>query len=304
MEKIIVTAANGFMGSHLIEFFKHRFEVVALVRKPQEPRDGVKWMIWDGKTLGKWQQEFEGAKCIINLAGKSVDCRYNEKNKKEIYASRLESTQVIGEAIDLCERRPEVWINAASATIYRHEEDNANTERDGIIGEGFSVDVCQQWERTFFEFTYPNLRQVAIRTAIVLGNDGGAFVPLKRLAMIGMGGKQGNGRQMFSWIHIHDFCRAIEWIINNETLEGPVNLAAPNPVQNNEVMRTIRKVFGVPFGLPLPAALLNIGARFINTETELVLKSRFVIPEKLDESQFKFQYETIDQAINHLKQSK
>lgn len=304
MEKIIVTAANGFMGSHLIEFFKHRFEVVGLVRKPQEPIDGIKWMIWDGKTLGKWQQELEGAKCVINLAGKSVDCRYNEKNKKAIYASRLESTQVIGEAIDLCERPPEVWINAASATIYRHEEDNANTERDGIIGEGFSVDVCQQWERTFFEFTYPNLRQVAIRTAIVLGNGGGAFVPLKRLAMMGMGGKQGNGRQMFSWIHIHDFCRAIEWIINNKTLKGPVNLAAPNPVQNNEVMRTIRKVLGIPLGLPLPAALLNIGARFINTETELVLKSRFVIPEKLQESQFKFQYETIDQAINHLKQSK
>lgn len=301
-ERIVITAANGFMGRYLASFLKEKYEVVGLVRSENnQPAEGVEYQLWDGKNLGTWQGTLEGAKCVINLAGKSVDCRYTEENKAAIYASRLESTSAIGQAIDLCDNPPELWINAASATIYRHSEEDAMTEEQGELGTGFSVDVCQRWERSFFDFTYTNVRQIAIRTAIVLGDDGGALPPLLNLVRAGLGGAQGKGNQMFSWISIHDFCRSIAFMLDEKQLSGPVNVSAPNPVRNTQLMAILRRHLGRTIGLPTPTWLLKLGARMIKTETELILKSRFVIPEKLILNGFKFDYPHLEQALISLK---
>ncbi|MFT5859456.1 MAG: hypothetical protein ACI865_001557 [Flavobacteriaceae bacterium] len=298
--RIIITAANGFIGEALVQYFKEEYEVVALVRRPQKGIDGVKYVLWDGKTLGDWQQELEGAHCVINLAGRSVDCRYNEKNKKDIYDSRTESTTVIGQAIDLCKSRPVVWMNASSATLYRHSEDLPMTESNHELGTGFSVDVCKVWEKSFYDFTYSDVRQVALRTTIVLGKDGGALHPLKQLAKFGMGGKQGPGTQMFSWIHLEDFCAAVKFILLNDSLVAAVNMAAPIPLTNKKVMKSFRTAVGRSFGLPIPKFLLEFGARLIKTETELILKSRYVLPENLLEAGFEFKFPTMEEALKDL----
>lgn len=299
MKKVIVAAANGFLGRNLVEYLKGRYEVVALVRK-EYSFEGVKSVVWDGETLGEWVNELEGAFAVVNLAGRSVDCRYNDKNKAEIYRSRLNSTAVLGQAIDLCDQKPKVWLNAASATIYRHSLDTPMTEEQGEYGTGFSVDVCQKWEETFFEYTYKHVRQVALRTAIVIGKNGGSLAPMKRLAQVGLGGKQGRGDQMFSWLHIEDFCAAVEHIMENEELKGPVNMSAPNPVQNHQFMRSIRNFLNQKMGIPLNKTLLELGARIIKTETELILKSRYVIPRKLLNNGYSFRYPTVEEALNDL----
>lgn len=297
MKKIVLTAANGFLGQHLLDHLSEKYEVLALVRKPKAAKGNVRYAVWDGETAGDWQLELEGAYAVINLAGRSVDCRYNEKNKRDIYASRLNTTRLIGEAIESCVAPPRIWLNAASATIYRHSLDLPMMEATGEYGTGFSVDVCQQWEKTFFEFAHPELRQVALRTTIVLGADGGAFVPLLRLVKVGLGGTQGRGDQMFSWIHVDDFCRAIEFVLDNETLSGPVNVGAPFPEHNRTMMRLLRKAYGRSFGLNLGPRLLEFGARLIKTETELIVKSRYVVPEKLLQAGFEFQYPRLEIAF-------
>jgi NAD dependent epimerase/dehydratase family enzyme len=169
MKRIVITAANGFLGDHLANYFSDRYEVIALVRKALPNKENIQYVLWDGKTLGDWKEYLEGAEALINLAGKSVDCRYHEENKRLILQSRLESTRVLGEAIEACNVKPKAWINSASATIYAHSLEKANSESEHVIGSGFSVDVCQQWEHAFFDFTFKNVRQIALRTTIVLG---------------------------------------------------------------------------------------------------------------------------------------
>ena len=300
-KKIIITAANGFLGKELGLFLREKYEVIGLVRSSHtELVDGLRYVQWDGKSLGDWQQEFEGAFAVINMAGRSVDCRYNEKNKNDIIESRRESTMVVGQAIDLCENKPKIWMNAASATIYRHSEDKAMGEESIEFGSGFSVDVCKMWEKTFFDFTYKNVRQLALRTTIVLGKNGGALHPMRQLAKFGLGGKQGKGTQMFSWIHIQDFCEAVQFMLDDVNMSGLVNMAAPEPVTNAVFMKMMRNAVGRYFGLPTPKFLLELGARIIKTETELILKSRFVIPEKLQSHGFEFEFSSADKALKDL----
>lgn len=299
-QKIIITAANGFLGNALVQYFKEEYEIIALVRKLIPNENNVQYYIWDGKTLGKWQNQFENAIAVINLAGRSVDCRYNSKNKRVIYSSRLDSTQVIADAIQACQQKPQVWLNSASATIYQHSLDKPMTESNGEYGTGFSVDVCQQWERKFFENKIEGVRQVALRTAIVLGKNGGVMKPFLNLAKFGVGGKMGKGNQQFSWIHINDFCRAVEFLILNDSCENQFNLSSPFPILNSEFMKNLRQVVNMPFGMPLPKCLLELGARIINTETELILKSRFVIPEKLLNAGFKFKFPKIEEALSDI----
>ena len=294
--KIIITAANGFMGEALVQYFSKAHEVVAIVRKSMH-FENAKTCIWDGKNLGDWSTELNGADVLINLAGKSVNCRYNDANKAAIYASRLESTTVLGKAIEACVHPPKLWVNAASATIYRHSLNDPMTEYNGEIGTGFSVDVCQNWEKSFFDFQLKNTRQVALRTAIVLGKKGGVMIPFKRLTQLGFGGKMGDGQQQFSWIHIEDVCRSIEFIIQNESLNGAINVSSPNPVRNMIFMDALRKRYNRFALIPSPIWLLELGAKLIKTETELILKSRFVIPEKLEQAGFKWRYPIIDQAL-------
>jgi uncharacterized protein len=297
---IIITAANGFIGQSLVQHLQDNFRIVALVRTSLPSTPHVTYYVWDGRTAGDWAHELEGALAVINLAGKSVNCRYNDANKAVIYSSRLESTHIIGKVIEACTVKPKVWLNAASATIYAHSLDRPNTEKDGIIGTGFSVDVCQQWEAAFNAYNDLGVRQIALRTAIVLGEEGGVMTPFKRLAYVGMGGKMGPGNQQFSWIHELDVCRAVEHLILNEQSSGVYNIASPNPVRNSVFAAVLRKKLHVPFGIPHPKWLLEFGARLIKTETELILKSRYVIPERLLQEGFVFQFPEIEGCLEDI----
>ena len=241
----------------------------------------------------------ENATVLINLAGKSVDCRYTDANKKEILASRVDSTAILNIAVLSCANAPKHWLNSSTATIYRHSEDKQMTEENGEIGEDFSMNVAKTWEQTFFEVPTKNTLKTALRTSIVLGKKGGAFIPLKRLAQFGLGGKQGKGNQFVSWIHELDMARAIEFILQ-EKMTGVINVVSPKPVKNQQFMKQLRKAIGMPIGLPTPLFLLKLGAKMIGTEPELVLKSRNVIPERLLQKGFQFQYDTIEKTFNDL----
>lgn len=295
--KIIIAAGTGFLGKNLEKYFIEKGDqVYILTRNPKRENE----IFWSAKTSGGWKNLLENSDVLINLTGKSVDCRYTEKNKKEIYDSRIESTKVLQQAIDQCINKPKVWLNASSATIYIHSETHLNTEENGIIGDDFSMNICKSWEKEFFKVKTGNVRKVALRTSIVLGNNGGAFPKLKTITKLGLGGKQGRGNQNVSWIHIDDFCRAIEYIINNENIVGEINITAPNPLSNKEFMRKLRKEIKIPFGLNAPVWQLEIASIFLKTETELILKSRNVYPEKLIQNDFQFQFSTIEKAFRSL----
>lgn len=298
--KIIIAGGSGFIGQELANYFKNNFEIVILSRSYIENKNGIRFVKWDAKNFGNWTNELENALAVINLTGRSVNCRYNEINKNEIYESRLASTNIIGKAIINCVNKPKIWINAASATIYRNEYEKPNTEEKGIIGEGFSVDVCKKWEQMFYSFKIDNVRQINLRIAIVLQKDKSVMAPFKNLAKLGLGGKAASGKQLFSWIHIMDFCRAIDFLIHKKNAVGTYNLASPNAITNSYFMKTIRTKMGIPFGIPQPKWLLEIGAWLIKTETELIVKSRWVYPERLLNEGFKFNYETIENSINDL----
>ena len=293
MSKIIVIAGGtGFVGKYLTKQFGNLgYQVIIISRQ----KENIQWHDTTGII-----NALENSEMLINLAGKSVDCRYNEKNKTEILKSRTETTKTLGEAILNCNKPPELWINSSTATIYRHAEDKPMTESAGEIGKGFSVAVATNWEKSFFSFHPPNTRQVALRMAIVLGKDGGVMKPFINLVRFGLGGIQGSGKQMFSWIHIEDLFNIILFFQSHKELKGVFNCSAPNPIDNKTLMKTFRKVMKVKIGLPSPAWLLEIGAVIIKTETELILKSRWVVPEKLLESGYAFKYPTLEMAISNI----
>jgi uncharacterized protein (TIGR01777 family) len=295
--KIIIAAGTGFLGKNLEKHFTEKGnQVYILTRNPKRKNE----IGWDAKTLGEWKNLLEASDVLINLAGKSVDCRYTDINKREIYDSRINSTKVLQQAVDNCINKPKIWLNASSATIYVHSEKHLNTEGNGIIGDDFSMNICKSWEKEFFKTENPDTRKVALRTSIVLGNNGGAFTKLKMITKLGLGGKQGRGNQNVSWIHIDDFCRAVEWVIENEDISGKINVTAPNPLNNKEFMRKLRKEMKIPFGLNAAAWQLEIVSVFLKTETELLLKSRNVYPEKLIINGFKFSYPDIETAFKNL----
>ncbi|MBP1168097.1 uncharacterized protein (TIGR01777 family) [Chryseobacterium sp. PvR013] len=298
--KIIIAGGTGFLGENLEKYFTEKGnQVYILTRNPQRKNE----IYWDAQTIGEWKNSLEKADILINLTGKSVDCRYHEKNKQEIYSSRIDSTRILQKAVDQCSDQPKIWLNASSATIYVHSEMHFNTEENGIIGDDFSMNICKSWEKEFFTVKNEGIRKVALRTSIVLGNDGGAFPKLKMITMMGLGGKQGRGHQMVSWIHIEDFCKAVDWIIQHENISGTVNITAPAPVSNENMMRKLRKKMNVPFGLNAPVWQLEIASVFLNTETELLLKSRNVYPERLQKSGFQFLYPEFDDALLNLLES-
>jgi hypothetical protein len=265
----------------------------------------VKEISWDAKSLGDWAKWLEGAEVVINLTGKSVDCRYNESNRKAIIASRVDSTHVLGEAIDLCRQPPRVWLNCSSATIYKHTfgapmDESGETGATTEAKDEFSIEVIRQWERALDEARTPATRKIAMRITMVFGQDGGVFPVLRRLARFGLGGRMGSGKQYVSWIHVDDFCRAVAWLIRQEELSGAVNIAAPHPLPNGEMMRLVRRYCGMRLGLPATAWMLEIGAFFLRTETELIIKSRRVIPGRLMKSGFSFEFPTLEKALGNL----
>ena len=300
MKKIVIAAGTGFLGNVLIRYFKHKCdEIIVLTRGKSEIKNSIKYIHWDAKTLTGWETELENADVLINLVGKSVDCRYTEVNKKEILDSRIDSTAILNIAVLSCKNPPKHWLNSSTATIYRHSEDKQMTETNGEIGSDFSMDVAKTWEQTFFEVPTKNTLKTALRTSIVLGKKGGAFLPLKRLVQLGLGGKQASGKQFISWIHEYDFARAIEFIIN-EKMIGVINVVSPKPIQNKIFMKQLRKSVGIPIGLPTSLPLLKIGAKIMGTEPELVVKSRNVIPERLLHEGFEFQFDTLEKTFQDL----
>jgi uncharacterized protein (TIGR01777 family) len=241
----------------------------------------------------------DGANVVVNLAGRSVNCRYNAENRRLIKESRVDSTRVVGQAIAQARQPPPVWLQMSTATIYAHRFDAANDEASGIMGGlepdtpdtwRFSIEVATAWEQALDGAVTPHTRKVKLRSAMVMSPDrGGVFDVLLGLVRRGLGGTAGNGRQYVSWIHGQDFVRAIDWLIEHD-LEGPVNLAAPNPVPNAEFMRALRQAWGSRFGLPAARWMLEVGAVFMRTETELVLKSRRVVPGRLLQAGFTFDF--------------
>lgn len=290
--RIILAGGAGFLGRILARYFAAReWEVVVITRKARAAEAGVRFVEWDGERIDSWAGELEGADALVNLAGRSVNCRYNARNRQEICESRLKSTAVLGAAIAKCDRPPRVWVNSSSATIYRHASDRPMDEATGEIGSGFSVDVCQRWEGTFFDAPVSATRRVAVRSAMVFGpGEGGVFEAFHRIVRLGLGGTLGSGEQFVSWIHEGDFARAVEWLIAHGELDGTVNLASPNPLPNRDFMRAFREVCGMRIGLPASGWMLEIGAIFLRTEAELLLKSRRVVPGRLRDSGFVFEF--------------
>ncbi|MFN8358000.1 MAG: TIGR01777 family oxidoreductase [Spirosomataceae bacterium] len=300
MKKLIIAGGSGYLGSVLADYFSTKAEVIILSRRSMASFDSTRiarFVHWDGQNLGSWVQELEGADALINLAGRSVNCRYNASNRKAIIDSRVKATQVLGQALLQLKQPPNVWLNASTATIYRHAEDRSQDEYTGEYHDDFSVQVAKQWEQAFYEASVPaSVRKVALRTAIVLGKTEGVFWRLRNLVRVGLGGKQGAGSQFVSWVHELDFARAVEFLLKRPDLEGTFNIAAPSPITNTHLMRSLRETMHMPIGLPTPTWLLRLGAWLIGTETELILKSRRVVPTRLLESGFRFQFPTIQTA--------
>lgn len=306
-QRIILAGGSGFLGGVLAGYFAARgWEVVVLTRSPRVRNDAIRQVAWDGESLGEWTRALDGARALVNLAGVSVNCRYHARNRQLILDSRINSTRVLGDAVARSPNPPEVWLNSSTATIYKHTFGPAWDETGEIGGtleakDEFSVEVAVAWERTFNAAQTPQTRKVNLRSAMVLGAGRNSVFPvLRRLTRLGLGGRLAGGRQFVSWIHERDFCRAAEWLIERRDLSGTFNLAAPNPVTNIELMQTLRQLCRMPFGLPASLWMAEFGAFFLRTETELVIKSRRVVPGRLLKAGFAFEHPLLRPAIEDL----
>lgn len=298
-KKIVIAGGTGQVGTLLARALQaHGHEIVVLSREIHVRP----WKVieWDAATLGPWVDEIDGCDVVINMAGRNVNCRYSASNRRDIMESRVRSTRVVGAAISNARRPPQVWLQASTATIYAHRFDAPNDEATGIIGGSeanvpstwrFSIDVARAWEQALFESPTPATRKVALRTAMTMSPDaGGVFDTLLGLVRYGLGGTAGDGRQFVSWIHEADFLRAIDWLIARDDIDGAVNIAAPGPLPNAEFMRVLRRAWGTRVGLPASRWMLEAGALVMRTETELILKSRRVVPTRLLDHGFTFAF--------------
>lgn len=299
MKKIVVAGANGFIGGHLVTALSEKYEVISLTRRP-ENIPGSRNVIWDGKNLGDWVNELDGAFAVINLSGKSVNCRHNEKNKKAILNSRLFTTEAVGKAIEKCSNPPEVWLNSSGVSIYKESFDEAQDETATEFDNDFLAEVTKQWEEMCLKYA-PNTRKVQMRTSVILGLEDGSYPLIAKLTKLYAGGKQGSGKQYFPWMHVKDFCAiARDTLLENDAISGPVNMCAPDLITNAEFMAAMRKAHHRSFGLPAPAFLLKIGSFIIGTEASLVLKSSYVDPKVLKEHHAVFQFPNIEVALEDL----
>ena len=303
--KVVIAGGRGHLGQLLAAAFENAGWNVVILSRKADPAATPRMVHWDGVNQGPWTRELDGADVVINLAGRSVDCRYTEENRREILESRVASANAIGTAIKNVIVAPLVWIQMSTATIYRHRFDAANDERTGQIGDegawSFSTKVAKAWEAATDAFAVPRTRVVKLRTAMVMSPyHGSAFRSLLALTRTGLGGRAGDGLQFVSWIHHRDFVRAVMWIVEHPQLHGVVNVAAPNPIPNATFMETLRRAWGTAIGLPLHRWFVEAGALLLETESELVLKSRRVTPRRLNESGFPFAFPHWEQAARDL----
>jgi uncharacterized protein len=295
--KIVIPGGSGQVGHILARYFHARGHAVTVLSRSPRP---APWRVvsWDGLTPGEWISDLERSDVCINMAGRSVNCRYTAANRLSIHESRIRSTRLLNEVISSLSHAPRLWVNASTATIYRHSLDRAMNEADGELGGNepgapdtwnFSIGVAKGWEEEFFSTSTPLTRKVAIRSAMTFSPDrGGVFDVFSNLVRRGLGGRQGTGTQFVSWIHEADFVRAVELLIAREDFSGVINLASPNPLPNSDFMQALRDAWGMRIGLPTPGWILEIGTFLMRTESELVLKSRRVVPGRLLDAGFQF----------------
>ncbi|MEU3963124.1 TIGR01777 family oxidoreductase [Streptomyces buecherae] len=305
--KIVIPGGTGQVGTILDRALTAAgHEVVVLTRRPVRERQ----VRWDGRTLGPWAEAIDGSDVVVNLAGRSVSCRYTAANLRAMMDSRVDSARVVGEAIASASRPPRVWLQMSTATIYAHRFDAPNDELTGALGGteprvpgywAYSVDIARNWEQAQAEADTPHTRKVALRAAMVMSPDrGGVFDVLSWLTRLGLGGPVAGGAQYVSWIHDHDFVRAVEFLVDRDDFSGPVNLAAPAPLPQRAFMRALRTAWGVPVGLPATRWMAELGAFALRSDTELLLKSRRVVPSRLLEAGFTFDHARWPQAADDL----
>lgn len=293
MKKLIIAGANGFIARYITRHFSALgWEVVGLARRTEGLDENCRYVHWDGETMGSWADEIDGCDVVVNMAGSSVNCRHNEVNKKHIISSRVTTTRLLGLAIAACEKPPEVWMNASGVAGYKHV-DTAPQDENGEGGDDFMAEVVHLWEDEFYKADIPeSVRRLALRTTLVMAMNEPKIAAdyLVKMSKLFMGGKLASGQQMVSWIYIEDYCRAIEWLIDHNDVSGAVNMSTPEPVTNAEMMRRFRKAVNRPFGLPAAGWMVKIGAFFLGTEAELILKGMWVLPTKLETHGFVFKH--------------
>lgn len=299
--KIVIAGGTGFLGKELVHHFDNKNNEIYVLSRGKSRKEGkINFVQWDAETEGEWENCLVGSDLIINLTGKSVDCRYTEENKREIMSSRVNATNILQVALNKLTVKPALWLNASTATIYRYSLDKVMTEDDGEYGDDFSMSVAKNWEKAFFKEQNDGIRKVALRISLVIGKNGGVYPVLKRLAKFGVAGTMGKGNQKFAWIHIDDVLSLIDFVIENKQISGPVNFAATSTPTNKEFMKALRSSLKIPFGIPQPKFLLQLGAKIIGTESELILKSRYVYPKRLVDNGFKFKFDNCQDALNDL----
>ena len=307
--KIVIPGGSGQVGTLLArQFHSDGHEVVVLSRRvTQSP---WRFVEWDGKSLGDWSEEIDGANVVVNLAGRNVNCRYTDENRRAIIESRVDSTRIVGEAIAQAAIPPSTWLQSSTATIYAHRYDQPNDEVTGIIGGNepdapakwrFSIEVAKAWEQTLDEANTPRTRKLKLRSAMIMSPDrDGIFDTLLRLVRLGLGGRVASGKQYVSWIHDYDFIKSVNWLIERKEIEGVVNIASPNPLPYTEFMKEIREAWGARVGLPATKWMLEVGSLLMGSESELVLKSRRVVPGRMMDTGFEFDYPEWSEATRDL----
>jgi uncharacterized protein (TIGR01777 family) len=303
--KVVIAGGSGYLGSLLaFSFLEDGWKVVILSRSSKPSLiSGIRSVRWTGSESGNWESELSDCNVLINLSGRSVDCRYGKKNRKDILNSRISSTQILSKALESLASPPKVWLNASSMALYgqRWGEEDAFVEDSPVSGNGFLEEVTQAWEDAFFEKTWPNVRQISLRISFVLGKKSGAFPLLAKFAKLGLGGAQGTGKQWMSWLHEDDFVSIVRFLIEQQDLSGPFNLASPQPILNEDFMKCLRtKLAPLGIGLPAPAIGVRLGCFVIGSAPELALQSRKVVSVRLKEAGYQFKYPLLDHAVDNL----